>query len=287
MRSRALVAVLSYFVACSSYGSSDDAPALAPERDASTPTDANAATDGATSPDSDDDTGTDAASGPSAAYRAAVLADSPLAYWRFAEKKGSPALASEVGAHFLLAGPSSPELAQPGLFADAGAAIRFGGGTGQRVVASTVPIDIPNPMAIEAWIFAGSPADSVSRMVLGRSNGTHSYFLYTYNGDLFFEILYSSNKFWVQTTFTSNAWHHVVAQGSQPSEIEIVLDGLKKAIETTTPTTAVPPREFHVGAADDADTAVGPDARITELALYDHVLAPARVTEHFIRGKAP
>ncbi len=131
-----------------------DAPADTPVADAdagfhdadAAPTDADA---GVTKPDAPVDAPPDA---PSSVYRTAVLADTPLAYWRLGEKSGTVAH-DETGHGYDGTYTGTYTLGTPGpLAGDPDTAVTLDGVTGQVDVGDNFDFTGQVPFSFEAWV---------------------------------------------------------------------------------------------------------------------------------------
>jgi hypothetical protein len=282
--------VLALLAACSSFDSAPettvppDGGADAPSEAGSLPGDASTAVDG--------DADVDAALSSSAAYRATVLADTPLAFWRFAEATGSPSHTSEIGTHVLVPAVPAPLSGYAGLFTGSGSALGFTGASGERLASSTVPVLVPGAFAFEAWIFIALAPDSAARTIAARSDGSYSFFLYVYESVVWLETgesqLNVTTQHYVGGPGIAQAkWHHIVAQGTTWAQIEVFVDGVRHTTISTTSVGPLSARDFSLGAGDGTATTLGAGGKIAETALYDHVLGPERVTAHYLAGRAP
>jgi hypothetical protein len=264
--------------ACSpSYGTADEVTPDAGSSDASTNQDAGSVTD----------TGAGPTSTSSASYRQAVLEDTPIAFWRFSEKADSPVLASEIGSHALLPAAAKPLFGESGLFSGAGGAIGFDGTKGQRVVSATVPFAAPAGVAVEAWIRLTIPPDSLGRGIVGQSDGNDSFILFLFQAEIYFEVRLGATRHYVANGLSVNEWHHIVAQTNSMTGVEMSIDGVRSTAAISNGTTPLAAQDFFVGAEKDSTDPIGPDARVAEVALYDHVLTPERITQHYLLGKKP
>lgn len=275
--------------ACSSFDDAADSPGPSPSPVDDAGSDTSEARIDSGAADAPIDVAVD--TGPSAssiAYRAAVMQDKPIAYWRLSEPAASVSLASEVGAHTFLPGAVKPSFGVAGLFSGTGGAIGLGGTNGMRVFSNTVPMLLPNAFSFETWINLGAPADDSLRTIFAQANASSSVVFYVMNTGLVLECVNMMAHFYANMPpLSTGAWHHVVAQATTVAAIEIYVDGSKSL--TATSNTQVPdaPGEFTVGARDNGAPALGPNAKLAEIALYDHVLTPDRITEHIVLGKTP
>lgn len=266
-------------LACTSFESTDaPAPATDAGSDVASPQPDSGANDSAAS---------DApieASTPSSNYAATILADMPEGYWRFTEALGSPGLKSAINGHALLDGNTKPTYGLPGLFGGAVGAIGLDGHA-ERVFSNTVPTRFPQSFAIEVWIFLTEPLDGNVRGLAAQSDGTSSFYFYLYEQGVLLETVSNEDHAYAYAPpLATNVWHHVVVQASSALEPDVFVDGEQKS-RTTGTQTVLATRAFNVGAVDDSSLAIGPGAKIAELALYHHLLTPAQITAHILAGK--
>jgi hypothetical protein len=292
MRRRAFAGVVAVAVAivaaCSSFEPGNDTPA-SPDAgaDGATPKD-----DAASTGDASSDVDVDAAPAASTAYRAEVLLDTPIAYWRFNEKAGSPSHPSEVGPHVLVPGAKPALSGYAGLFSGTGGAIGFTATDGERVVSSTAPTIVPSAVAIEVWVYLDIASDDNSRFIAARSNGTQAFLLYVLSGVAWIEIADATIDSGTPTSYvgasgiTPGKWHHILAQATGPTQVEIFGDGVRYTNIGQAINGPYSTRDLSIGAADDLGKTLGTGGKIAEVALYDHLLVPQRVTAHYLAGRA-
>jgi hypothetical protein len=142
-----LAEVAACFVACASF---DDAPGTAPDAGGDGPLSSadGGSDDGPSTPTDASDAGTR-----SARYRAAVLGNGPLVYWRMGRIESAIIVPSEVSANpLVLGGGSDFQIGVPGIFDD-DPAIRFGGQAGHAVAgfSEALAFDGSSPFTIECW----------------------------------------------------------------------------------------------------------------------------------------
>jgi hypothetical protein len=177
--------------------SSDAVTGVEASADAS-PTDASASdTPVETAVDAAVETGVDAGSDTGAdtgsLYRATVLGDTPLAYWRFGESSGTLAL-DEVMANPPATYLPTVTLKQLGaLVGDPNTAVLLDGDAGCVSAVSTTSLAFPqtSPITIEAWIKPAAAADGSYRHVYTQEttdgNGKEGYGLFVESGGLTFQ----------------------------------------------------------------------------------------------------
>lgn len=218
----------------------------------------------------------------SAAYQDEVLADGPVAYYRFEETSGTTAkdtANSNDGTYtngVLINQASAPNL---------GRAARFDGIDDFVSTPRTVSTDF----TLELWI--NTTASSLT--------GTNAY---EGNGLLWSDVGGAANDFVMAmlnnglSFFTGNpdisvtsaiaindgAWHHLVATRAQGGSVEIFVDGISRGTTTTNnnPLDANPSIMIGGNVLDSRYFS----GLIDEAAYYPKVLSVARIKAHFLAG---
>ena len=167
----------------------------------------------------------------SSAYRAAVLADSPVSYWRLGETSGTTA-ADERG---LAPGTYSggPTLGRPGaLLGDTNTAALFDGSNDQMSVTSSA-LNLRTSLTLEAWVRPTSLPGSGEDEIIRRS-GQYSLDI-TPQGAFRLQLQRSSAN---TRTITSSGglastgvWRHVVGT-FDGSTMRLYVDGIQRATST-------------------------------------------------------
>jgi hypothetical protein len=215
-------------------------------------------------------------------YYDAVLADSPVAYWRLGESSG-PTANDEVG--------TSDGTYVSGTFGSAGAvgdgntAVTFDG-TDDHVQLSSgyAVLQVGDTFAVEFWIKR-----------LRASVGTVETI---YSADVVndFRVQFpgSSNRITLRKQAVANVvqatvditndgtFHHVVVSKNGATSTNIYIDGVDRTDTVTDQTmvTTATARAIAAGAAPDSYT----NAVIDEVAIYDSPLSAARVAVHYAAG---
>jgi len=225
----------------------------------------------------------DSADGSDERYRAAVLSDAPLGYWRLGEATGTIAK-DEMGAN-----PGTYEnnvvRAVPGAIAGTkDTAARFG--QGHVTIGDVFDFTGMQPFAIEAWILydhpfpAGGDFEQYFVAKLEATGGYHAYL--DRNGRIGFDRENSGFDS-VYAAFTvSNVFRHVVVT-YDGSMSRIFVDGnlsSSGAGERGLPAT---PATLTIGA--EPGTSGFFEGAIGEVAVYDHILDSTRIRAHFDIGK--
>jgi Concanavalin A-like lectin/glucanases superfamily len=215
-------------------------------------------------------------------YRVAVLASTPLGYWRFGD---STTPTDEVtGASATLAGGCTAGVAGA-LAGDADTAFAFDGTC--RITLPT-DYDFPGnqPFAIEVWLSTQSDAAfhlPFAREVRGPQDPIDGYALVVApvpGGFALERVISGSNIKAGPVAFTPSTYHHVVAQYSG-AELQIFVDGvlgdqhadLRSANEITADSLvgAAMPGNFYIGSLD-------------ELAIYNRALTDDEIAHHHAIG---
>jgi hypothetical protein len=235
-----------------------------------------------TKPDAPADAPTDAPpDAPSSVYRAAVLADAPLAYWRLGEKSGTVAH-DETGHGYDGTYTGTYTLGAAGALAgDPDTAVTLDGVTGQVDVGDNFDFAGQVPFSFEAWV---KPAviDSVYRHVVTKMafNGFGNPQVGTYvilqqgNTILGFERWQdAATELTVETSSypAAGSWAHVVATYNG-SVGELYVNGV--AVQASAGVGGVTASGVHMLWGNVLQGV------IDEIAVYDHVLSAARVAAH-------
>jgi len=222
-------------------------------------------------------------------YRAAVMADSPVAYWRLGEESGTTAV-DETGSHngtYL----NTPALNRPGIFAT-NAAASFDAASFEAVeISDRAAFDITGALTIESWVNASSYNNN--RGILAKYIGAgdqRSYVLAINASGNPLAVITSSGTFASAKQITSSAiigtstWRHVVFVYVPSTSMELFLDGSSILRDTTSI-----PASIHSGTAplwvgrQFSDDFVNNhwDGLLDEVAIYPTALSAARIAAHY------
>lgn len=234
-------------------------------------------------------------------YRATVLADQPMMYWRLGEAAG-PVAYDETenhrdAAYKTFSGCERPCLTygEPGaLVGDPNTAISLFGPSsidGSLDYVSWSPtFTQTGAFSVEAWI---KPAEDwfTSTFVSTRNRNEYGFDVKLMSGNLVHLDVGDGTR-WLTTGsayahYQSGQWLHVVVTAS-PTGARIFVNGV--SIETFpfsgTPLLFDPSRELTVGVLSSSNHREEFIGGIDEVALYDHVLSPGRIRSHFAIGAA-
>ena len=215
-------------------------------------------------------------------YRAAVLADTPLAYWRLGEKSGTVAH-DETGNGHDGTYTGTHTLAVAGALAgDPDTAVQLDGVTGEVDVGDHFDFAGQVPFSLEAWV---KPAliDTTYRHIVSKMSfdllgqplvGTY-LFVHRGNTILGFERWQDAGDVMAVETASfpvSGTWVHVVTTYDGTFGT-LFVDGM--AVQAASAGTAVQANGVHMLWGDLVQGV------LDEIAVYDHPLTAARVTAHY------
>jgi hypothetical protein len=215
-----------------------------------------------------------------ARYRAAVLADAPVAYYRFAEASGTTA-ADERGTYAgtyvgdVLLGQEGP---YPG-----STAVRLG--TGKHVDIGSILAHSAWPgLTLEGWFL--TDADGLEFLIaFHKTSGDNVVFLVRHTGGIA-DYSDPNTKASSQTVLAVGSWYHVVASVDASNAGKLFVNGVLEATFTSTIRPATIGRA-SIGVDYDplADGGVATNdfipGRVAEVAIYDKALPDERVTAHY------
>jgi hypothetical protein len=221
-----------------------------------------------------------------AQYQATVLADAPVAYYRFEEVAGTSALDSSGNGHTGTY-TNGPLLAQAGL-PQLGLAVSFDGINDHVMTQRTVATDF----TLELWLrtTATSPAGTQAYEGAGLlwsdvGGGANDFVLAALNDRAAFFTGNPDTTVIGATPLNDGLWHHVVATRAMGGVKQLYVDGVLLATGSTngSPLTAQP--QIMV-AANTLDSRYF-KGMVDEVAYYTSVLSPVRIQAHYAAGTAP
>jgi hypothetical protein len=218
-------------------------------------------------------------------YRAAVLEDSPVAYWRLGEPNGAATAIDEKGAYngtYV----GSPQGGVAGALAD-NTAITIDADAEYIQAPAGVGNITSESITVEFWIkparlLSTSSATGMIPISRGASGVGGWYLVINSNGSIVFSTRQSATS---QSTVSSTgvvstgAWHHIVATRNG-AVAKIYVNG---ADVTATPATHVNPDAYGVNLQIGRYTGAGWNAYgdYDEVAIYSTALSAARVLAHY------
>jgi hypothetical protein len=201
-----------------------------------------------------------------AAYRSAVLADSPMSYWRLGENSGKTA--SDVRGRHPAAAVGGVRFGVPGaLLNDRDTAVTLNGTDGRIDLGR-----IESPDTVELWIKTRTADDSP---VFSNRNTLHQF-----SAVGVFERrahIFDSFHLFGGRLVANNRWHQLVYTYSGITG-KLYVDGRLEAENTW----IRPPGGADASLGFDASLDRHFKGSIDEVSVYDHALSAARVRQHFL-----
>ena len=243
----------------------------------------------AVSTEAGSDSGEDAPLPPPSPYAQVVLADDPVAYYRLDETSGTTARDfSGHGNDGTYIGGVHPGTA--GAIAnDPDTAASFDGATGYVDCGNNFAFAGSQPLSLEAWVRSESMTGyggvfSREDTAGGPPSEGYLAFVSPNDGIYGFQRLDGNNLTSVTSTSVASASHydHVVAT-YDGNTMTLYVDGTAQGNLAAMFPIAGATHDFVIGAevggAEDFF-----DGALDEVAVYDHVLSPTRVTAHYLAG---
>lgn len=221
-----------------------------------------------------------------AQYQATVLADAPVAYYRFEEVAGTSALDSSGNGNTGTYN-NGPLLAQAGL-PQLGLAVAFDGIDDHVVTPRTVATDF----TLELWLRttatspAGAQAFEGDGLLWSDVGGTANDFVLAALNDRAAFFTGNPDTTVIGTTpLNDGQWHHVVATRMMGGATRLYVDAVLQAVGTTNGSPLNALAQIMVG-GNTLDSRYF-EGLIDEVAYYTTVMSPARILAHFAAGTAP
>jgi hypothetical protein len=210
-------------------------------------------------------------------YRAVVLADTPVAYWRLGESSGTTAT-DQMGTSPGGYGGAVTIGVQGGLANDSDLAIdTFGGGMG---VTDTAALRPATNVTVEAWVRPDT--NPATQFIVNKGL---DYFLYIEGGAMKFGVRTNPPlTYWAvaSSTFTAGAWQHVVGTYNG-SQLRLYRNGTEVGVSAASGALTTVGGNLIVGAFD-SNGSTWYDGRVDEVAVYSGALTAAQVLNHYQRG---
>jgi hypothetical protein len=225
-------------------------------------------------------------------YRATVLADSPLAYWRLGEAAGATTAADEMGgAPGTYAGGVT--LGQPGaLTRDTNLAALFDGVNGVVSAGNVFGFAALAPFSVECWVYLTAlPAATFSRLISKETtdgSGRQGWDVVLSPtsagagaGKVTFEVWLNGVSAGAVTAaaIPLNAWNHIVCtmNGTNP---RIFLNGVQQATGAAAPSMIAHTNPLRFAAHSSSGGFL--PGTLDEIALYGAALTPTQVAAHYV-----
>jgi acid phosphatase type 7 len=215
---------------------------------------------------------------PPAAYRSAVMSDSPRAYWRLGETSGLVA-ADQTSSGIAGSYMNGVALGRPGAVGgDPDTAIAVDGANDTVRVANAAGLNSTSAMSLEAWLKPLSlPATSAT---IARKEGQYLVRLYS-NGSVRFRLWKGSGITEISTpagAIGAASWSHVVVTWDGAT-MRIYVGGTVRASGSLAAPANVTAQDLYLGSSYNSyDYYTG---GIDEVAVYGAALSATRVQAHY------
>ena len=212
-------------------------------------------------------------------YSSAVLADSPVAYWRLGEAAGAASVADSSGqSHTATVYPGATLGVASGLPNDTDTAASLNGSTGYLRGTDTVAVGAD--FTVEAWVKANSPTASGTIFSINGTGGVRTLQL---NGGQFVGMT-SHASTWTSYSVMApkvdaSKWHHVVYTIQGGSVLRLYVDGVAAGSKTLTNRGTFSGRPV-IGWSDSTWLSKFAGS-VDEVALYPTALSAVRVAAHY------
>jgi concanavalin A-like lectin/glucanase superfamily protein len=239
------------------------------------------------------DAGPDADAGPPT-YRDTILADGPLAYWRFGDAQG-PVISDEMVQHPGTASSKGLTYGVPGLLAG-NTAMSFDGSSGTVDVAGGWDFLNKSPYSFEVWVKLGKPTNDYPRILSKEENNSprQGYLILAGvapdGGSPFF-----GSERWFNDDNILAAFYHGPVSGTDWTHVVARYDGVTGSMFvngalTDTAGNAADPgivavaNAFTIGATSGHGSHFS--GSLDELAVYGKSLSDAEILAHYNAGLA-
>jgi hypothetical protein len=216
-------------------------------------------------------------------YAAAVLADKPLAYFRFRDNPLGATVKNEVGPNHVGALQSAAVKFGVGLFGPGSGAVTFDGSVGAAITVEDFAF-VTGDFTVELWFFPTAPAEQgVYRPLFAHGVAASGGFtLYTeqVNG-LAFERRHDSGKY--SASFPQpeiQKWHHILGMYEAATKKVTLQEDLTPTYGVTEAFMAPDVVSFSLGGTGNTSLF----GSLAEVAVYDHLLAVDRIGIHRTLG---
>ena len=208
----------------------------------------------------------------------AVLADSPVGYWRLGDGAGNVAddrAGTNDGTRF-----GTITTGAPGAIAEEDAAMLFDGATGYVRVPNVPGVSLAGDLSIELWV---NVALTERHTVISKGYSREFELTIERSGHLNFYHGAGGSYQGMQSPVApirANTWHHVVVTRSMATKtITYYVDGVSRGTRTFTMTPQASANALHIGRSVDPTRWVR--GRLDEVAVYPRMMTAAQVATHF------
>lgn len=216
-------------------------------------------------------------------YNAEVLADNPVAYWRFGEASGNPQ--DSVGTNHATVTGGTPTYSQTGaLVADANTAILLDGATEYFDVPDAAALDLgAGPLTYEFWAKRSNSGIAIELIYSKKSQG-NVFFLddkMQFDNDVGTIVRESG-------TTTDTAWHHwaITRTAAGTGNTKLYKDGADVTTEASPANALSSNATVLTIGRYNSGSGLYFDGALDEMAVYASALSATRILAHYNAGLA-
>jgi hypothetical protein len=227
-------------------------------------------------------------------YVNAVLADSPSAYWRLDENKGTTVF-DRAGNHNTGAFFRKPTLGATGaLMGDSDKAVTFNGTTQYSELPYRSALNPAPPYSIEVWAKVTGGAGKFRTVVMSRDVApTRGYMLFAGSDDHWQAWIGGGSGSWrklIGPSVTLGTWTHLVVTVAPVSggfQVTLYVNGAQAAQQTfaTIAANTVRPLRFAAGRTESTPIQYFPGT-LDEIGFYTSALSAVQASAHYTTGTA-
>jgi hypothetical protein len=220
--------------------------------------------------------------GAASRYRAAILADKPLAYWRFGEASGATATDETGNGNAATIGSGVAWGATGALLNEANTAVGLVGAQGLQIGNGGFNFPGTDAFSLEGWVTLSAPPDANSRHLYMKNDdknpaGRQAYGMYLQAGDgLAFERYVNSGLRRLEAPAPSvNTWTYFVATYNGTG-LALYVNAVFVANISDTRSQLPIPNPEYLGC--DSFTNPSVEGALDEFAVYDYALTQNQVS---------
>jgi hypothetical protein len=217
-------------------------------------------------------------------YKALILANGPVGYWRLGETSGSTAVDVMAASNGTYAGGVFVSSTDKALVNDTNGAIDFNGTSGRISIPHVAAFVLTNAASFEVWVKPDSLGSTSERWILNKGTAATPTFYLAISGGYAVAGFESTTVGIVQimtSTVPAGSWQHFVMTFNGTTFI-LYRNGVSVASAAAGGNIVATTAALSLGSKDA--TVGWYDGRLDEVALYNKVLTPAQVLADYQRG---
>jgi hypothetical protein len=225
--------------------------------------------------------------GSAAAYKAAVKASNPLAYWQLNDKTGSSSAVDSSGNGNTGTYLNGPKLGGSGPFSGA-TSVKFSGKNNAEMAfkPSKASNAVTGNFSVEAWVQAsGNPLDAARTIVSSRTpNAEYSFDFSLVPGQLHVDV--GDGTLWLTNSYVNygwniGSWYDMVVTVSGGT-VTYYVNGTEVGTATFSGTPLLMDHKHFFQIGDSTRYTTGEfDGQIAQVSVYNQALTPAQVAGHW------